>query len=114
MSKRNKQLNDGFVFSTDPNFKFEEKPQEAEITLEPGQQQLKIRLDTRHRSGKAVTLINGFVGTEMDIETLGKQLKNHCGAGGSVKDGSIIVQGDHREKIKERLHKNGYAKAKIV
>jgi translation initiation factor 1 len=84
---------------------------EHEATLPPSAQPLKIRLDTKHRSGKAVTLIENFTGTEDDLEKLGKQLKTFCGTGGSVKDRQIIIQGDQREKVFQWLKKNGYNKA---
>lgn len=111
MSKKNKPDNRGFVYSTDPNFKFDEEPDFNE-TLTPAQQELKVRLDTRHRAGKAVTLVEGFVGKEEDLEELGKRLKSFCGTGGSAKDGEIIIQGDQREKVMQWLLKNGYIKVK--
>ncbi len=114
MSKKNKPDARGFVFSTDPNFSFEENNREQAETLPAKQQILRIRLDTKHRAGKMVTLVTGFTGTEEDIETLGKQLKNYCGSGGSVKDGEIIVQGDHRDKVLQWLLKNGYSSSKKV
>lgn len=113
MSKKNKSDARGFVFSTDPNFSFEENNEQAE-TLPAKQQPLRIRLDTKHRAGKAVTLITGFVGTTEDLESLGKQLKNHCGSGGAAKDGEIIVQGDHRDKVLQWLLKNGYTISKKI
>jgi len=102
------------VFSTDPNFKPVEEEQQVTETLLPAQQLLKVRLETKHRAGKAVTLITGFTGKEEDMEDLGKKLKTFCGTGGSVKDGEIIVQGDHRDKVMQWLGKNGYVKAKRV
>jgi translation initiation factor 1 len=114
MSKKNKPDNNGLVFSTDPNFIFEEQPDEIQETLAPNQQKLKVRLDTKQRAGKAVTLIDSFVGKEEDLEDLGKKLKNFCGTGGSVKDGQIIVQGDQREKILQWLIKNGFKNTKKV
>jgi translation initiation factor 1 len=113
MSKKNKPDTRGFVFSTDPNFSFEEN-NEAVETLAPKLQKLRIRLDTKHRAGKAVTLITGFVGTGDDLEALGKQLKNHCGSGGAAKDGEIIVQGDHRDKVLQWLLKNNYSLSKKI
>src|ERR1700741_4831644 len=106
MSKRNKPDSRGFVFSTDPNFKFEGE-QDSFETLLPAQQKLRIRLDTKHRAGKAVTLIEGFIGKEEDLEELGKKLKSFCGTGGSAKDCEIIIQGDQREKVMQWLTKNG-------
>lgn len=114
MPKKNKPDARGFVFSTDPNFSFEENNNEAAETLPPKQQKLRIRLDTKHRAGKAVTLITGFIGSNEDLESLGKQLKNYCGSGGAVKDGEIIVQGDHRDKVLQWLLKNGYTPAKKI
>jgi len=111
MSKK-KPDSKGIVYSTDPNFRFEEMSQRLE-TLPPAQQKLRIKLDTKHRAGKAVTLINGFFGNEEELQQLGKKLKTFCGTGGSAKDGQIIVQGDHREKVIQWLRNNGYTQAKI-
>ena len=108
---RKKADSRGFVYSTDPNFRFEEESENLE-TLPPGQQKLKIKLDTKHRAGKAVTLVAGFVGSVADLEALGKKIKSFCGTGGAVKDGEIIVQGDQREKVMQWLVKNGYSQAK--
>lgn len=111
MSKKNKPTNNGFVFSTDPNFKFEDDEQAME-TLPPNQQKLRVWLETKHRGGKAATIVAGFTGTEDDLEDLGKKLKNFCGTGGSAKDGEIIVQGDQRDKVLQWLLKNGYTHSK--
>ncbi len=113
MSKKNKPDTRGFVYSTDPNFSFEEEQSTAE-TLQPEQQKLKVRLDTKHRAGKAVTLVDGFIGKEEDLEELGKKLKSFCGTGGSAKDREIIVQGDQREKVLQWLVKNGYKQSKKI
>lgn len=114
MSKKNKPDARGFVFSTDPSFRFEEEAAEIQDTLPANQQKLRIRLDTKQRAGKAVTLVTGFVGKEADLEDLGKKLKNFCGTGGSVKDGEAIVQGDQRDKVLQWLLKNGYSGSKKV
>jgi translation initiation factor 1 len=111
MSKKNKPDSKGFVYSTDPNFQFEEE-QQALQTLPPEQQKLRVWLDTKQRAGKAVTLITGFVGINDDLEDLGKKLKNACGTGGSAKDAEIIIQGDQREKVMQWLLKNGYKNSK--
>ena len=113
MSKKNKPDNRGFVYSTDPNFKFEEEQQDRE-TLEPDRQKLKIRLDTKQRAGKVVTLIDGFIGQESDLEELGKKLKSFCGTDGAAKGGEIIVQGDHRDKVFQWLLKNGFKLARKI
>ena len=113
MSKKNKPDSKGFVYSTNPDFQFEHESENAE-TLPPSQQMLKVRLDTRHRAGKAVTLIEGFIGSNNDLEDLGKKLKSYCGTGGSAKDGEIIIQGDQRDKIIQWLTKHGYQKVKRI
>jgi translation initiation factor 1 len=102
----------GIVFSTDPDFRPMEEDRPAEETLSAKQQKLRIRLDTRQRAGKAVTLVEGFVGQTADLEELGKKLKTVCGTGGSVKEGAILIQGDQREKVWQWLIKAGYSSAK--
>lgn len=87
---------------------------EREISLQPFKQQIRVKLETKHRAGKAVTLVVGFIGSEDDKIELGKKLKTYCGTGGSVKDGEIIVQGDNRDKVVAWFHKNGYTAAKKV
>ena len=114
MSKKNKPDSKGFVYSTDPGFRFEEEDRTPQSTLPPDKQLLKVRLDTRNRGGKAVTLVQGFVGTDEDLEELGKKIKNFCGTGGSVKDGEVIIQGDQRDKVMQWLQKNGYLKSKKI
>jgi translation initiation factor 1 len=108
MSKKNKPDKSGFVFSTDPSFSFEHDDEQCKETLEPAKQRLKISVETKHRAGKSVTLISGFIGLPDDLEKLSKELKNSCGTGGSAKDGEIIIQGDQREKIRLYLIKKGY------
>ncbi|MEA3198865.1 MAG: translation initiation factor 1 [Thermoplasmata archaeon] len=65
-----------------------------------------VRLDTR-RYGKSVTVLDGFDPT-VDIAMLGKQLKQAMGTGGTVRDGTIELQGDHRREVREYLEKAGY------
>lgn len=112
MSKKNKSDSNGFVFSTDPNFHFQNEEEQPAETLPAKQQKLKVRLDTKHRGGKMVTLVEGFVGKEEDLKDIGKKLKNYCGTGGSAKDGEIIIQGDQRDKVLEWFQKNGYTNAR--
>jgi len=99
------------VYSTNPDQPLE--PEAApEETLPPADQVLRIWLETKHRGGKAATVVKGFVGSDDDLETVGKALKQHCGTGGAVKDGEIIIQGDHRDKVLAWLQKSGYNKSK--
>ncbi|MBC7426885.1 MAG: translation initiation factor [Bacteroidia bacterium] len=96
------------VFSTDPDFKFESEANDEQETLPSNQQKLNIRLETKQRGGKKATLINNFKGSSADLEQLAKKIKAHCGTGGSVVDGEILVQGDVRKKVMEFLQKAGY------
>lgn len=114
MSKKKLQSLGGLVYSTDPDFKLPKETAEEQETIEPSQQKLKVRLDTKHRAGKAVSLVEGFIGTLNEMEELGKKLKSFCGTGGAVKNSDIIVQGDNREKILQWLLKNGYKASKKI
>ena len=113
MGKKQKPDNRGIVYSTDPSFKPDED-HSSEQTLAASAQKLRISLDKRNRAGKAVTLVEGFKGTEDALQELGKSLKTFCGTGGSAKDMEIIVQGDQRDKVLQWLLKNGYNKSRII
>ncbi len=113
MSKKRPDHN-GIVFSTDPDFKIEPEAHSELTTAIPKQQLLRIRLDTKQRAGKAVTLVTGFSGKEDDLQDLGKKLKTFCGTGGSVKDGIVMIQGDQRDKVLQWLIKNGYTSSKKI
>lgn len=97
----------GIVYSTNPSFSYEEA-EEAIESLVAARQPLKVRLDTKNRKGKAVTLVEGFTGRDADKEELAKDLKAYCGTGGGYKGGQILLQGDHRDKIASWLLQKGY------
>ncbi|RUT77684.1 translation initiation factor [Ancylomarina longa] len=105
MAKKNKK---NIVYSTNPDYNYEYNEDAKEETLPPKQQKLKVMLDKKQRKGKAVTLVEGFIGDTDDLKELGKMLKSKCGVGGSVKDGGILIQGDHRDKVMELLKSDGY------
>ena len=113
MSKNNKTDNRGYVYSTNPDFIFQQDENEA-TTLPAAQQKLKVRLDSKNRAGKAVTLVEGFAGALKDLETLGKSLKSFCGTGGAVKEGEIIIQGDQRHKVLQWLLKHDFKLSKKI
>lgn len=109
---KNKFTKSNIVFSTDPAFSQEENQEEKQETLPAKEQPLRLRLETKHRGGKALTILSGFVGTADDFEQLSKKLKAYCGTGGSIKDGETLLQGDNRDKLMTWFLKNGYSKAK--
>lgn len=109
---RKKLYNAGpIVYSTDPDVVRQELEDKAE-SLPPQDQPLRLRIDTKHRAGKTVTLVEGFRGNAEDLERLCKNLKSYCASGGTWEQGQIIIQGNHIEKIFQWLNKNGYKKAK--
>jgi len=111
MTKKKLNSFSGLVFSTNPDAMKEEE-QEQQHTPAPGEQQLRVRIEKKHRGGKTVTVIDGFTGSSEDLAALGKRLKTQCGTGGSAKDGEILIQGDYREKIVAWLRAWGYTRTK--
>ena len=98
----------GVVYSTNPDFEYDDA-QETEAETRPRQQQpLRLNMERAGRGGKTVTLVKGFVGSEADLNALCKLLKQKCGVGGAAKEGEIIIQGDHRQRLLEILKKEGY------
>ncbi len=99
----------GVVYSTNPNFNYNNEMEEPEQELlPPDKQKLIVKIDRRNRGGKQVTVVEGFKGPQEDLEELGKKLKTKCGVGGSAKDGIILVQGDMRDKVVTVLTSLGY------
>ena len=100
------------VYSTNPDYQYENIGEEEAETLPKNQQKLRISMEKKGRGGKTVTLVRGFVGTEDDLKELGKLLKTKCGVGGSAKEGEIIIQGDFKQRIIELLKAEGYTQTK--
>ena len=116
MSKKKKDSwkdREGIVYSTNSDYEYRNYGETESETLPPAQQQLRVSLDKSGRAGKQVTLVTGFVGTKEDLESLTKTVKSKCGAGGSAKDGEILVQGDVRDKVVAYLIKEGYKARRI-
>ena len=95
------------VFSTNPDFKPESDDNNGQETVAANQQTLYISIE-RLKGGKMATVISNFIGSEADLEALGKQLKTKCGVGGTVKDGLIMIQGEQRDKVMGFLQSMGY------
>lgn len=108
MKNQNRKNREGVVYSTATDFDYSYGDEEQQEDIAPNQQNLKVMLDKKQRAGKAVTLVDGYVGTDESLKELGKRLKQACGVGGSVKDGQILVQGDFRDKIMAMLQSDGY------
>lgn len=101
------------VYSTDPDYEYQRVASDVRETLPAAKQRLRVALDKRNRGGKKVTLVADFVGTDDDLQALGKTLRTKCGVGGSAKEGEIIVQGDLRDKVVALLIEMGYKARKI-
>lgn len=108
MMAKSKKERINVVYSTNPNYQYEEEQDDIQETLPNNQQVLYVSIDKKQRAGKEVTLIEGFVGLEDDLKELGKLLKSKCGVGGTVKDGEILIQGNLRDKIIEILQKEKF------
>lgn len=104
-SKKNKK---GVVYSTNPDYQYNYGNAGQQATIAPEEQLLYVSRDRKNRRGKEATLVEGFVGTTDDLKALAKTLKTACGVGGNAKDGYIILQGDHKNKLKELLEGKGY------
>lgn len=106
--KRKKNKNSEIVYSTNPNYQYNKDEDAEQETLPPQQQDLRVSIDKRHRKGKEVTLVTGFVGKEEDLKDLGKEIKTKMGVGGSVKSGELIIQGNLRDDVLDFLKAKGY------
>lgn len=104
----------GMVYSTNPDFTYDYGEAEEAETLASAEQKLRVWRDTKGRGGKVATIVRGFVGSTDDLQNLGRLLKQSCGVGGSVKDGEIIIQGDHRDRVTALLLQKGYSQSKKV
>ena len=109
MAKKKNIIRDfgGLVYSTDPDFMPNSGNEEESNTLAPQQQNLRIHL-IRHKGNKVTTTIREFVGSDDDLQALGKMLKQAVGSGGTAKDGEILIQGDKRKEVGAKLEKEGY------
>lgn len=101
------------VYSTNPDFKYDNGEEEEVETLDKKTAKAsRFDREKKGRGGKTVTVITGFIGSEDNLKDLGKLLKTKCGVGGSVKDGEILIQGEFRQRIIDLLKAEGYTQTK--
>ena len=100
------------VYSTNPDFKYENVEKEETKTLDKKQQKLRVNIEKKGRRGKTATLIKGYRGTENDMKELGRLLKSKCEGGGSAKDVEILIQGEFKQRVIELLKAEGYTQTK--
>ena len=105
MNKKKSQS--GIVYSTNPDYIYQNSAPQSPKNTPPKQQELRLWLE-RKGGGKVATVIKGFAGSEEQLIELGKLLKTKCSVGGTAKNGEIILQGDQREKAIVLLSKEGY------
>ena len=105
------------VYSTDPGFvppctTCGEPPGSCRCAPPPAppppEQSPRVRLETKGRGGKAVTVVEGVLGSEGELKEIARWLKGICGSGGTLKEGLIELQGDHRDKVVAALAGKGY------
>ena len=106
MSRKSKKNRINVVYSTNPDFDYEDE-NEAFQSLPFEEQKLYVSIDRKNRGGKSVTLIEGFIGPEEEAKELAKSVKQQCGVGGGFKNSEIYVQGNHKDKVGSFLKKLG-------
>ena len=99
-------MNSKLVYSTDVSININEEIVEN-IKTEPSNQNIRIHLD-RKGGGKILSVIKGLKASEGDLTLLAKEFKKKCGVGGTVKNNTILIQGNFRKKLQELLVEKGY------
>lgn len=108
MAKK-KRYND---YSTSDSWSYDDGSKGIQLTPAANQQQLRVRYEKKGRGGKEVTIVSQWRGSSDDLNYLCKTLQKHIGAGGTAKDGDIILQGKHVDRIREKLIALGYTGTK--
>ena len=100
--------NENIVYSTDDTyFSSKEEVDNSTIELPPEKQDLRLHLQ-RLPGNRVITIVKGFIGRDKILIDLSKYLKKSCGVGGSVKNHTILIQGNHRDKILKLLIERGF------
>lgn len=116
MAGRRNQDDSRLVYSTDGgrapltphNRKVTPPPAPPRAGSPPDDGVVRVQRDKKGRGGKTATTVTGLPGTETDLDSLLKTLKQHCGAGGSREDRTLVIQGDQRERLIEKLTALGH------
>lgn len=113
MGKKEQNLSwDDFIKLGNPENAPEMK-EEEDVTIDHSTFTIRVHLEKKGRGGKSVSLIRGLEDlSDEELNKLGKEFKSKCGVGGSVKNGEIIIQGEHRDKIIALLKEKGYKNIK--
>lgn len=98
----------GGVHLTPHNRKLAPPPPQQRPGTPPDDGVVRVQRDKKGRGGKTATTITGLPGSESDMDALLKTLKQHCGAGGTREDRTLIIQGDQRERLVEKLTALGH------
>ncbi len=106
MNKNNNRTENNVIYSTDPDWGKKSPEEPANEPVNRNKPVLRISLDRKRRAGKQVTMIEGVQTHELN--DVCKKLKSRCATGGTVKDGNIELQGDHRKKAAAELGTSGY------
>jgi translation initiation factor 1 len=85
------------------------KGQKSNHATAPRDGIIRIRREVKGRKGKQVTVVAGLPNTDDSLKQTAAHLKRVCGSGGSIKDGCVFIQGDHRDKVQSELRKQGYS-----
>jgi translation initiation factor 1 len=109
MAKKNTE--GGLIYSTNPDQPLHQQFEEEAPRIPNEKQDLRVWLE-RKGGGKLATVVKGYIGPTDDLEQLARTLKTACGVGGGVKDGDILIQGDHRDKVIARLSALGFRSKK--
>ena len=99
--------------SEDGDIRKQSQSSSKKTSLPSQQQTIYLHRESSGRGGKAVSLVKNLVLSDEEMKNLAKKLKQECGTGGTIKDGVIEIQGEHRQKIADVLQKLGY-KVKIA
>ncbi len=111
MSKKSKQKKGGLVYSTNPDYN--PASEDEDLLSQPlHHDRIRVVPEKKGRGGKTVTIIKGYKATAFQLGDLAKQLKQYCGVGGSVKNGEIMLQGDHVDKVVAKMKALGFRDTK--